>query len=139
MEVTLALLADAANTTANHTLNVLGAFTNINPDSIPHVHPAMTLVVKFEADAIEAGQEKAIAIVLVEPDGKELTRLEFSQTLPLPPERGTTVELLLQMALNGLRFDRSGPHHFAITVNGEMKRRIPLNVSQPAMPEETPI
>ncbi|MBE0608580.1 MAG: hypothetical protein IH609_04320 [Dehalococcoidia bacterium] len=138
MEVSLALLADAANTTATQKLNVLGVFGNINPPGLPYRHPSMTLVLKFDADPVEVGTEKSIHIVLVDPDGREINRLEMTTTIPEPREPGQPIEMALQVGLNGLRFERSGPHAFVVIVNGETKRRVPLTVTprpqEPAPP-----
>jgi hypothetical protein len=138
MEVTLALLADAANSTANNKLNVLGVFSNINPPIIPYTHPTMTLVVKFEADPVEANTKKTIQVVLLEPDGRELHRLEIEATLPPAGDAGHILEVVMQMALNGIKFERPGPHAFVVMVNGETKRRVPLNVSPASGLQEAP-
>lgn len=128
MEVALALLADASNATANNKLNVLGVFTMINAPALPHRHPAMTLVLKFDADPVEAGTTKAIQVVLLDPDGRELTKLDIQAMVPQPGQPGAVVEMLLQLGMNGLRFEQAGPHAFVVIVNGETKRRVPLNI-----------
>jgi len=136
MEVALALLADAANATANNKLNVLGAFTHINPPMLPYQHPAMTLVLKFDADPVEENTDKTIQVVLVDPDGRELNRLDIQSHLPAGDAPGAQIEVLLQLTLNGIRFERPGPHAYVVLVNGETKTRVPLNVVAPPQPPQ---
>ena len=131
MEVALALLADAANATETKKLNVLGIFSNINPPLLPYRHPSMTLVLKFEVDPVEADTDKTIQVVLVDPDGRELNRLEIQARLPKPENAGAPMELLLNLGMNGVFLERAGPHAFVILVNGETKKRVPLNVTAP--------
>lgn len=137
MEVALALLADAANATATNKLNVLGVFTNINTPVLPYHHPAMTLVLKFDADPVEENTDKNIQIVLVDPDGRELNRFDIQSHLPADPTPGAPIEVLIQLTLNGVRFERSGPHAYVVLVNGETKARVPLNVVAPTPHLET--
>ena len=136
MEVSLALLADAANSTATKKLNVLGVFGNINPPALPYRHPSMTLVLKFDVDAVEVATQKTLHIVLVDPDGREINRLEMVTTIPQPTQPGEPIEMALQVGLNGLLFERGGPHAFVVIVNGETKRRVPLSVTPPAAVQE---
>lgn len=131
MEVSLALLADAANATENHKLNVLGIFGVINPPVLPYRHPSMTLVLKFEVDPVEANTEKTIEVVLVDPDGRELNRIAIQSRLPNPPAPGVPIELAMNLGLNGVQFTRPGPHAFVILVNGETKKRVPMVVTNP--------
>ncbi len=129
MEVALALLADAANVTANGKLNVLGAFTSINVRSgFPYRHPSMTLVVQFEADRFEAGSEKQIEVVLSNPDGGELARL--SAKAKLPETKGPEpISVVIQLQFANLKFAGGGPHAFVIMVGGETKRRVGFMVN----------
>ncbi len=64
MDVPLALIADAANISEEGKLNVLGVFNRITARELPATHPQLTLVLKFVADAVEAGQTKRLQIFL---------------------------------------------------------------------------
>lgn len=134
MEVSLALLADAANATETKKLNVLGIFANINPPVLPYRHPSMTLVLKFEVDSLEADTDKTIRIVCVDPDGREITNLEVQAHIPVNQNPGQSMEMVMNLGFNGIRFERAGPHAFAVLVNGETKKRVPLNVTAPRVP-----
>lgn len=138
MEVTLALLADAANATANNKLNVLGVFSQLNPPVLPYQHPAMTLVLKFDADPVEGDTDKDIRVVLVDPDGRELQRMDIQSHLPESSGPGLRIEVLMQLTLNGVYFERAGPHAFVVLVGGETRARVPLTVAAaPSVPQET--
>ena len=128
MEVALALLADAANLTANGKLNVLGAFTSINVvGDFPYTHPSMTLVVKFEADRFEAGSEKQIEIIIADADGGQLHRLTARATLP-EPKGSQPIIVLTQIQFNNVQFAKAGSYAFVIMVGGETKHRVPFTV-----------
>jgi hypothetical protein len=131
MEVALALLADAANQTDTKKLNVLGVFGNINAPVLPYRHPTMTLVLKFTVDPVEADTDKTIRVVLVDPDGRELNRIEIQAHLPLAENRGVPMELVMNLGMNGVEFEKGGPHAFVVLVNGETKTRVPLSVTAP--------
>ena len=49
MDVTLALLADAANVSQDGKLNILGIFNGLGAAAFPATHPSMHLVLRFEA------------------------------------------------------------------------------------------
>ena len=129
MEVTLAFLADAANTTASQKLNVLGMFSNLGVPGFPYVHPIMTLVVKFEAGPAEAGTDQLVEIVLVEPGGQTVYSI-IPEPLHLPDDHDQPVEVLLQVSIEGVRFDRAGPHAFVVILSGEAKFRVPINIAE---------
>ena len=137
MEVSLALLADAANITANGKLNVLGAFTNINArGGFPHTHPVMTLVIKFEADRFEAGAEKEIEVVVSDPDGGELARLNAKAKLP-ESTGPDPISAMMQLQFTSLQFAKAGPHAFVILVGGDVKQRVPFKVTDLTRKEPT--
>lgn len=128
MEVPLALIADAANISEEGKLNVLGVFNRITVRELPATHPQLTLVLRFEADAVEAGQTKRLQIFLADPDGQRLLTLEADIEVPEPRVPGKPVELVMPQAITGLTFERSGPHAFHTLINGEPKARVPVDV-----------
>src|SRR5687768_18609054 len=104
VEVPLALLADAANTTENGKLNVLGVFSQLLPAELPYVHPVMTLVIKFEADTVERGSQKDIEIRLVDADGKPIISMKSPMVVPNETVPGRPIEIQTLIGLSGLRF-----------------------------------
>src|SRR5205807_2768216 len=84
MEVTLALLADAANVTPEGKLNILGTFDIIYASKFPHVHPSMVLVIRFTAKRAEFGRKRPIEINLMDEDGKMLGKIEGTIEIDKP-------------------------------------------------------
>ena len=69
MEITYAVLCDAANLSDDGRLNVLGAFNVLYAEDFPHVHPAMSLALQFEVEPDDADQVHEFTLQLVDPDG----------------------------------------------------------------------
>ena len=109
-------------------LNVLGRFTTINAPTFPVRHPSMVLVVEFQADAFESGEEKHIVVVLRDQDFSELARAEAKMTLP-KAEGGREVDLIAPITFRDVVFKQPGPHEFVISVNGDVKATTPVSVT----------
>ena len=134
MDVTFAVIADAANLSHDGKLNLLGIFTVIRAPQFPAVHPQMFLVVTFEANAAETGQRRMVDVRLVDPDGKQLGEAAGQLIVP-SGEAGYPVQLNHILPLSGVRFERPGDYAFHISVNGETSARLPLLVRPlPAAP-----
>jgi len=134
MDITLALLADAANTTANGKLNVLGVFSQIGASKFPYTHPSLTLVLKFVADAVEAGQRKEIAIHLVDADGQRLHQITLNTQVPASQRPGKPIEVLTNIGIGNLKFERPGDYEFKVVINGDHRASIPLAVGEAGPP-----
>lgn len=128
MDMTLGLLADAANTTANQKLNVLGVFSNISVIAFPAAHPMMNLVLRFKPDRAESGQEKKIEAILLDPDGQELGKIEASFVVPAPVG-GVVPDMQAIIPLPNVIIRREGPHAFSVLVNGDSKGSVPFTVA----------
>jgi hypothetical protein len=126
MDVTLAMIADYANVTADGKLNVMGIFDRIRASAFPAVHPLMQLVVVFTASPAEKGLEKSIQVRLLDEDGQSMMDLGGRVTVPDGP--GPGVQLQHIYALQMLQFQRAGTYAFHILVNEDTKRVVPLMV-----------
>ena len=129
MDVGLALLADYANVTAEGKLNILGVFNIIYASRFPTVHRQMQLVFTLEAPLWEMGSPKKVEIRLMTEDGQTL--LSLSGELALHSEGGQpTGELKLPqiIQLQDLRFEKPGTYQFAILINDDTKKTIPIRV-----------
>lgn len=139
MDCTLALLADAANVSQEGKLNVLGAFANINTRAVPTVHPNMTLVLRFEASAAEAGESKRVQALLLDADGARQEGAGFEARFEVPPpQAGRRIRMHTIVNLVGTRFEREGDYQLAILINGDQKAEIPLSVTVIRPEEATP-
>ncbi|MDX1493158.1 MAG: hypothetical protein R3253_03720 [Longimicrobiales bacterium] len=131
MEVDLALLADAATVDASGKLNILGVFDRLGTSAFPTRHPRMSLVLRFAAGVHEVGKHQ-VEIVLKDPGGKELVRIDGEMNLSAGP-RGVAGGVLVPHILNmdGLVFPAPGRYAFDVRVDGEHHVSIPLTLSGP--------
>lgn len=129
MQVTLGVLADYANVTREGKLNVLGIFDRINARGLPAIHHAMQLVMRLEAHYAELGRAHSIEIRLHDPDGDTIFEVKGDFT----PRGGTPGELTAAnqiIAINNLTLPKEGGYTFAIFVDGDLKKQIPLRVQR---------
>jgi hypothetical protein len=130
MEVTLALLADAANLSQEGKLNVLGAFTNINASGFPARHPSMQMVLELDASVSEAGQTRPIAVRLLDPDGRILGEAKGEMRIPQPVAgSGQRVHFGLVIPLTDVIFQGPGSHSFDLMIGEESRRHVPLTIT----------
>ena len=128
MEVSFALLADAANVSREGKLNVLGAFDRIYGAKFPLTWPRMMLVTRFLASAAEFDTEKSIEIVTLDADGKRLGGATGKMRVPKGQSgRQLKINHVLPM---GMTFPAPGEYSIEILVNGESKATVPLDVIQ---------
>ncbi len=126
MDVTLALIADAANVERGGKLNVLGVFDTVNSREFPAVQPMMYLVVKFEAGAAEIGQLRKFEAVLSAADGERLAGISAEMTVPRNPLEGRKATWLEILPLPNTPFEHPGDYEIAILVDGDQKASVPL-------------
>lgn len=126
MEVSFALLADAANISREGKLNVLGAFDRVYGSKFPLRWPRMVLVTRFEASAAEFGSEKSLEIVTMDADGKQLGKASGKMKIG---EGRTGRQIKINHVLPmGMTFPAPGEYSIEILVNGESKATVPLEV-----------
>ena len=118
MEIDLALLADAATVDGSGKLNILGVFDRISASGFPAPHPHLSLVLRFTASMNEAGTH-AVKILLSDPDGKEMMRLNGEiQIGPGPMDSGGQVRVPQVVNIERLVFPKAGRYRFDISVDG---------------------
>ena len=129
MDVTLALVADAANRSQEGKLNILGAFANLYATTYPVRHPEMQLVLRMEASPAEVGLQKKFRVILLDFDGNpQDTRVEGEFTIPPAKQPGRRVHMEAIIRLIDTTFQNEGDYTFAIMINDEEKASIPLTV-----------
>jgi len=137
MQVTLGLMADYANVTADGKLNIMGVFDGIFAASFPVVLPQMQLVLRFEADPTELGATRALEICLRDEDGRQLFSISAEMQTAVPPGSPVVGPLRQNQVINfqGIRFDKPGSYDVLVLVNGDVKRTIPFKVvARPVAP-----
>jgi hypothetical protein len=134
MEVDLALLADAATVDAAGKLNILGIFDRISAAQFPAQHPHISLVLRFAASLTEAGGHK-VAIVLSDPDGGEVLRLDGDIHVGAgSAATGGRVRVPQVVNMERLVFKRPGGYAFNVLVDGEHQVSVPLFLHETAPP-----
>ena len=128
MDVAFALLADAANISREGKLNILGVFERIQGTKFPLTWPRMVLVTRFIASAAEFGSEKALDIVTLDADGKQLGRVSGKMKIQKgAPGRMLKINHIFPMTLT---FPTPGQYSIEVLVGGESKVTVPLEVVQ---------
>lgn len=129
MNVALALLADAANTTADGKLNILGVFNTIYSDVYPAAHPEMKLVVRLQLHPAELEEPKQVHVQFRNDEGRRLDgfRAEFTvEARPGAELGGETLTTDSILSVSNLYLEAAGTYEFLILVNGEVKAQIPF-------------
>jgi hypothetical protein len=129
MRVKLALLADGANVSREGKLNLLGIFDTIYARDLPTAHPHMHLVLRFEAEAAEAGSVRRVEVQFLSPGGEALFRLPGSVTIQRGAE-GTAIGIDHVLALANLAFEHPGTYRFRVLVDGAVVVEVPLRVER---------
>jgi len=130
MDVTLALLADGANVSREGKLNLLGVFDTIFARSFPTTHPQMQLVLRFEAEASEAGGRREVEVRFVAADGRVVFRLPGAVMVQQHHGAGDRVRMDQILMLNNVQLEAPGRYHFQVVLDGQVAAVVPLQVEQ---------
>lgn len=127
MEITTAVLADAANISQEGKLNITGIFDSIAARTFPAKWPLMVLVIRIEAHGSETGQHD-IRVRLIDEDGTMLSQLDgaFDIGRPDSPHLPVTGELVLRIANS--EFSEPGTYSFDIWIDGRYEQSAQLHV-----------
>ncbi len=137
-EIDFAFLADAAETSPGHKFNVLGGgITRIGGPTFPLLHPHLALVVGLLVTAPETRREHELQIVLLGPDGDQVTSATGT-LVARGHEDGRDTIVTFSVDLWGVRFATPGDYSFRILVNGSERKRLPLVVARVEAPAGPP-
>jgi len=128
VDVTMALLADAANMSQEGKLNILGTFNHINATTFPARHPEMQLVVRMEASPAEAGMQKKLEVKVLDMDGKQIGSYQGEFEVPSPAKPGERVHMQMIMRLVDTVFPEHGRYVFHVLIDGRTEKEVPLDV-----------
>ena len=130
-EIDFAFLADAADTNPGHKFNVLGGgITRIGGPVFPLRHPHLALVVGLLVTAPETRREHELQIVLLDPDGGEVTSATGS-LVARGHDDGRDNVVTFSVDLWNLVFPSPGDYSFRILVNGSERKRLGLLLVRP--------
>ena len=134
MEVALALLADAANTTRDGKLNVLGVFDVIYASKFPSAHPSMVLVLRLESAAADGNRQHELDVRSSTKTAPSCSRSTPASSCPPPPSPAARVASRHPIQINGLQFKKPGNFAFEVRLNGDLATSLPLTVLERKSP-----
>lgn len=131
MQVTTAMLADAASVERGKLFIHGGGWDTIDVPAIPAVHPALALVLIFQIDYDEALSDIPIVIELLDEDDKPLElRIEGKINAGHPPRlrRGMPTFHPLALSFPMLTFQHEGGYRFRVTSGDHELASVSLRV-----------
>lgn len=138
MYISLLLIADYANTTADGKLNVMGIFSNLRSNKFPVQHPEMYLIAQLIASPAEYGRTYELCLKLLDEDAtQELVNITMTRTIP-KGSNGQQVRQDVIVRLNNLQFQRPGTYEFSILIDKDLKGTKTIEVETLPMPPALP-
>jgi hypothetical protein len=131
MDVTTAMLADAASVEGAKLFVHGGAWDTIHVQNVPAVHPTMALVLVFRIEYDEALADIRIVIELLDEDNQPAgPRIEGAINAGHPPRmrRGTPTFHPLPVTFNMLQFTHEGGYRFRVTSGERELASVPFQV-----------
>lgn len=136
-DLDFAFLADAAEAEPGRKFYVLGGGIDvIAGQSMPLVHPHMTLLMRFMVHPTELGRAHFLDVRLINADGGELAKIEGQLEAQAggPPGRPVGVNLVINMG--NTRFETAGDYSIEIMMNNQHLKSLPLRVQLAGSPQE---
>lgn len=137
-DIEYAFLADAAETQPGHKFHVLGGgISRIGGRTFPLRHPHLALVMGLLVTATETGREHELRIVLLDPDGREVTAATGSLSAR---GQGDARDQIVTFSIDlwNLTFPTAGDYSFRILVNGSERKRLGLILVKPSAQDVPP-
>ena len=132
MNLALAVVCDHALIDQAGKLSVIGIFERIWVERFPAIHPRLHLVLRLKGRRTEIG-EHPVAIVLLDPDDREVLRGDGTVLIGEPPAGVTEVEAGAVLAFD-VPLEQAGTYNFQIAVDGQHLASVPVAVSQMPAP-----
>jgi len=137
MQITTALLADAARVESGKLFVHGGAWDTIDVATIPAVHPTMALVLVIRVEYSEALSDIPLVIELIDEDDKPIgPRVEGIINAGHAPrtKRGTPTFQPVAMTFNLIAFDHEGGYRFRVSTGDHELASIPFRVRTVSLP-----
>ena len=130
MDVTLAVLCDAANVSREGKLNLLGIFNSIHAARFPAAHPHLALVLRVEAGVGEEGTYP-LELKFVDEDGAVLFDVGGQIALQgARPGRPMTAHTIVD--INNLQLPRAATYAFDVFLDHKHHRSITVHAFEDA-------
>lgn len=139
MEIQVASLCDAA-TDSQGKLNILGTFDTINASQMPAVHPQCSVALRLVFDKMEEGAHK-VGLNFVDEDGRSvMPPIQIPIQVEVPDE-AIFISRNFIVNIQHMKFEKPGFYSVDISLDGEIRGRIPLLVRlcpPPSAPRQEP-
>jgi hypothetical protein len=137
VEIDFSLLADGISQRPDGKLDIFGAGVDqVNVVALPAMHPSITLVLRILLDAAEAEESHTLTFDVIDPDGKPRMP-SLPATFEPPPQEvldqvpaGQPFGMGLNIVLQGIVFEQTGPHAVVVSWDGNECERVRLNVNR---------
>ena len=131
MELTTALLADAASVENGKLYVHGGAWSVINAGDLPVTHPSISLALVFQVEYTEALENHTVTVDLLDEDDQPLgPRIEGTIQVGHPPgtRPGTPSFIPQALRFNLVRFEREGGYRFRVLADGRELASVPFRL-----------
>lgn len=126
MEIQVASLCDAA-TDSQGKLNILGTFDTINATQMPALHPQCSVALRLVFDKMEEGTHN-VGLNFVDEDGRSVMPPISMPIKVEVPDEAIFVSRNFIVNIQHMKFQKPGFYSVDISVDGEIRGRIPLLV-----------
>ena len=137
MDVTTAMLADAARVESGKLYVHGGGWDRITASGFPSTHPGLAVVLVFRIEYDEALNDIPVSVTLETEDGEPMgPKMDGMISAGHPPgtKRGAPAFHPLSITLNGLLFEEPGGFQFRVSSNDQELVRIPFSVQEARRP-----
>ncbi|MCA1834500.1 MAG: hypothetical protein ABR548_08935 [Actinomycetota bacterium] len=128
-ELDFAFLADSAEAEPGRKFYVLGGGIDvIAGQSLPLVHPTMSLLMRFLVHPSELGRPHHLEVRLINADGGELAKLEGDLEAGATGQPGRPVSVNVVINLANTRFETAGDYSVEVMMNNTHQKSLPLRI-----------
>ncbi|MHB2015631.1 MAG: DUF6941 family protein [Candidatus Xenobia bacterium] len=128
MHADFAFICDWADN-AGHKIHALGiGFDAVYANNVPARHPCFYFVAQVRASALEA-KPTQVAVKLIDPDGKELTRIPGTIDFQ-KPEPGEEARCKIAVCFLMQEFPRYGDYEVQLEMAEQLIDTVPLRIVQ---------
>ncbi len=129
MEIDLAVLADAANVTADNKVNLMGIFRNLATPVMPVLLPSFYLALTFTVEENELDTVHNFNILFKNSNNEILQEVGKGEFRIGAQNNYNYPMLNLLIAISNFQMAEYGTYWFEIIFDGELFRKIPLLVT----------
>ena len=107
-------------------LVIIGTFDTIHGANVPTLHPMCALSLRLRFAKSELGKH-SIAIRFIDPNGKEIQRLDGELEVKDPGSGADYVAINTVLRFSNLKLETFSKHSFELYIDGEWNKGLPLN------------